>query len=198
MSTHGPTRKNIWGEQVKDVYSDDGRKVGEIVKEQGFFAERTRYKNLDTGPYSSGGGGVYEGNSDAGLGALLMGNPFMAAIGGLAGAFVGGFGTLLGKIVVAAAAKALGASPHTQLQILSIDPWVVAVPAGWISFVLILVYLTVKWFRIAENRETFVTIIMLILFFVGLILVGVSWYLTYSTNTALRGQVFPFDFSTRE
>lgn len=52
MTTHGPKRKNVWGEEVVDVYNDDGQKVGEISKTEGLFGEKTKYTKLETISYS--------------------------------------------------------------------------------------------------------------------------------------------------
>ncbi|MEQ1741604.1 MAG: hypothetical protein ABL869_03760 [Candidatus Nitrotoga sp.] len=104
---------------------------------------------------SSSSGGSSEWDND-GFGALLIINPFAAALAGIVGWLLGTLAAQLLKTVAAAAAKALGASPITVARILTADPWAIGGPIGWLTFYALLLYLTVKWFRRPDNREVFV------------------------------------------
>lgn len=104
-----------------------------------------------------------------GFGALLLGNPFVAALAGIVGWLVGTLVAHLGKTVVAAAAKALGASPIAVGNILTTDPWAIGGPIGWLTFSALLLYLTVKWFKRPDNRDLFVFTTIAIVVIIALI-----------------------------
>jgi hypothetical protein len=104
-----------------------------------------------------------------GFGALFLGNPFAAAVVGVIGWLLGTLLTHLGKTVVAAAAKALGASPNSVGRVLTADSWAVGGWIGWLAFWGLLLYLTAKWFRRPDNRETFMFTVIAIVVIVVLV-----------------------------
>lgn len=145
-----------------EIRSKSGNVTGYIVKES-------------TSSHSS------SSRDETGFAVLFLTYPFLAAIGGLVGALLGALLTVIGRVVVAAIAKALGARPESRDWILAVSPFDGAQVVGLLTFYALLLYLTVKWFRNSENREIFVFTIVAVAIVIALI-AGWKFLNSYALN----------------
>jgi hypothetical protein len=72
MASQAPERKTLLGNRVVDVYSDSGDKIGEIVKSDGLFGEKTEYHKFDTSYSGSSGDDIITKFLDLVLGNYLI------------------------------------------------------------------------------------------------------------------------------